>query len=181
MRHLDELISAVSACVSAPNVETRMVGIDGHGGAGKSMLAARLQAELGVQVVHTDDFASWENPVNWWPRLLDEVLIPLAAGKPATFQPTQWGETRPDPVTVQPQRLTIVEGVTAIRSAFRPYLALKIWVETPRELCLARGVARDGEGTREQWERGFEAESGYMAREQPQTYADMVFDGSGEL
>jgi uridine kinase len=181
VRNLDEITAAVSACSSPPKVETRIVGIDGHGGAGKSTLAARLQAELGVQVVHTDDFASWENPVDWWPRLLDQVLIPLAAGKEATFQPTQWGETTPDPVTVQPRRLTVLEGVTAIRSAFRPYLALRIWIETPRELCLERGVDRDGEQAREQWEHGFVAEDGYIAREQPQTYADIVFDGRSGL
>jgi uridine kinase len=173
----NEVVKAVSACVAPPDVETRIVGIDGHGGAGKSTLAERLQSVLGTQVVHTDDFASWDNPINWWPLLVKRVLIPLAAGRPATFQPTQWGATKPDRITLQPEQLTILEGVTAIRSAFGPYLALKIWVETPRELCIERGVARDGEEAREQWERGFDAENGYVAREQPHTHADIVVDG----
>lgn len=25
----------------------------------------------------TDDFASWDQPLNWWPRLQEQVIAPL--------------------------------------------------------------------------------------------------------
>jgi uridine kinase len=180
-RDLQALALAIDSSGAPDGVLTKIVGIDGHGGAGKSTVAARLADELDAQVVHTDDFASWADPVNWWPRLRDQVLVPLAAGEAATFQPTQWDDTKPDPVIVQPGHLVVVEGVTAIRSAFRRFLALKIWVETPCDLCLHRGLARDGEQAREQWEQWLAAEDEYIARERPQAYADIVFDGRNGL
>lgn len=69
-------------------LKTRIVAIDGRGGAGKSTLAARLSELLGgAPVVHTDDFASWDNPIDWWPELLAQVLEPLARGDAASFVP----------------------------------------------------------------------------------------------
>ena len=44
---------------------TKLVGIDGHGGSGKSTLAELLADHLGAEIIHTDDFASWEEPLEW--------------------------------------------------------------------------------------------------------------------
>src|SRR5881392_1696117 len=58
-------------------MQTRIVAIDGLGGAGKSSLTAHVSAALGgAQIVHTDDFASWGDPTEWWPQLIERVLIP---------------------------------------------------------------------------------------------------------
>jgi hypothetical protein len=57
-------------------------------------------------------------------------------------------------------------------------------VDTPRELCLQRGIARDsntgktiGELT-QMWKRWFEKEDAYMLRDQPKEHADVVVDGA---
>src|SRR3569833_4290140 len=130
---------------------TRIVAVDGRGGAGKSTLAERLARGLGASVVHTDDFESWDDPLDWWPALLEQVLMPLSEGRAATFVPNSWGGPAKERVTIEPGGVVIVEGVTASREAFRPYLVFSIWVETPRELCLQRGLERDGEAMRPQW------------------------------
>jgi uridine kinase len=161
-------------------VRTRLVAIDGLGGAGKSTLAAELADELDAVVVHTDDFASWENPLDWWPALLEQVLEPLAAGRSARFVPNTWGGPERPTVEIDAGGVVIVEGVTASREAFRPYLAFSIWVETPRETRLARGLARDGEPMREQWEAWMASEDRYVERERPDEHADAVVSGSGE-
>jgi hypothetical protein len=58
---------------------TRIVAIDGLGGSGKSSFALRLSRELGgAVIVQTDDFATWDNPIDWWPDLLEWVLIPIS-------------------------------------------------------------------------------------------------------
>jgi uridine kinase len=152
------LADDVLAAPPPDGVATRIVAIDGCGGAGKSTLAARLSRELGgVEVVHTDDFATAENPVDWWPEVVERVLEPLARGEPG--------------------RTVILEGVTASRDAFRPYLAYTIWVDAPRELRLRRGLERDGESMREQWEQWMAAEDAYVERERPHERADAVVRG----
>ena len=73
-------------------MSTRIVAIDGHGGAGKSTLAEELAGELGsAQIVHTDDFASWGFPLDWWPRLLDEVLEPVSGFAESVVVPASTG------------------------------------------------------------------------------------------
>jgi hypothetical protein len=37
-------------------------------------------------VVHTDDFASWDEPVDWWPRMLAELFIPLKENRRARYR-----------------------------------------------------------------------------------------------
>jgi uridine kinase len=137
-----------------------------------------LAHELGgVPVVHTDDFASWESPLDWWPALVEQVLEPLGRGETARFVPNDWGGPPKPEVVIEPGGAVIVEGVTASREAFRPYLAFSIWVETPRELRLARGLERDGEAMREQWLAWMAAEDEYVDRERPQEHAEVVLAG----
>jgi len=163
-------------------ISTRIVAVDGPGGAGKSSLAEWLAHRLGgVPTIHTDDFASWEDPLGWWPRLLDEVLEPLAAGRAAEFVPTSWDGRPRDRVVVQPADFAILEGVSSLRIAFRPFLSYSIWVETPREVRLARGVARDGESMRGQWDEWMAAEDRYVEDERPAQHADLILPGDADL
>jgi uridine kinase len=156
---------------------TRIVAVDGPGGAGKTTLAQQLAAELCAPVVHTDDFASWDDPVDWWPRLLAHVLEPLAAGRAARFTPSSWDGPAREPVEIAPAPFVVLEGVTASRAAFRPYLAYSIWVETPRDVRLARGLERDGAEARGQWEKWMAAEDRYVAEERPAEHVDRVVRG----
>ena len=156
---------------------TFIVAVDGRGGASKSTLAAKLASALDATVVHTDDFASWDNPLDWWPALLEQVLEPLARGETATFVPNDWGGPPKERVVVEPGGVVVLEGVSASREAFRPYLALSIWVETPREVCLARGLARDGADALPQWEAWMAREDAYIERERPHEHADVVVRG----
>ncbi len=178
---LAELAAAARSSAPPEKMTTRIVAIDGPGGSGKSTLAALLAAELGAAVVHTDDFASWNEPVDWWPALLERVLVPLAAGQPARFRPASWGGEERTPVVVEPAAFLVLEGVTASREAFRPYLAFTVWLETPRELRLARGLARDGADARADWERWMAAEDGYIEAERPAERADLVLRGDLDL
>jgi uridine kinase len=82
---------------------------------------------------------------------------------------------------IEPVDIVIVEGVTASREAFQPYLAYSIWIETPRELRLQRGLERDGADARAQWERWMAAEDRYIERERPARRADLVLRGDQDL
>jgi uridine kinase len=162
--------------------DVRLVAVDGCGGAGKSTFAAGLAAALGgCPIVHTDDFASWDEPLQWWPRMLTEALQPLARGERARFRRYDWDAQRiGDELLVEPEAVVLVEGVSSSRSEFAELLAFRIWVETPRPVRLQRGVARDGPGFLAQWEVWMAAEDAYVARDRPDVRADVVVDGTSE-
>lgn len=158
----------------------RIVGVDGCGGAGKTTFASQLSAAAGgCPVVHTDDFATHDDPLGWAPRLVTEVLEPLSQRRTATFTAYDWVRRCPgDIVTVAPADIVIVEGVSATRRAFRDYLALKVWVDADRATRLRRGIARDGEQLREFWDWWMVQEDAYVAAEQSELHADLVVDGN---
>lgn len=165
---------------------TVLVGVDGCGASGKSAVAAWIGRELAAATtVHVDDFYLPEggDAVGAhfdWRRLDREVLGPLTAGRPARYQVFDWsrsslGEWREVPSA----GAVVVEGVTAIRRELARYYDLTIWVECPRALRLARGLARDGEGARARWvEDWMPAEDRYVAEHRPEERADLVVDGA---
>ena len=179
--HVVRRFADLAATVLATPGPVRLVGVDGCGGSGKTTFAARLaDAAGGCPVVHTDDFASFEEPLEWWPRLLRDVIEPLLRDEAATFHPYDWVARRSSDatVTVDPAPLVVIEGVGATRAAWRDRLALRVWVDAPRETRLQRGLARDGAHMREFWDWWREAEDGYVAAEQPRAHADLVVDGA---
>jgi uridine kinase len=170
----------LAARIGALPGEVRLVAIDGPGGAGKTTFAAGLSAALNdCPVLHTDDFASWDEPLDWWPRMLAEALGPLARGKRAQFRRYDWEARRlGDEVVVEPEPVVIVEGVSSSRSEWAELLAFSIWIETPRRERLRRGLERDGPAFAEQWEVWMAAEDAYVARDRPEVRADVVVDGT---
>jgi uridine kinase len=161
----------------------RLVAVDGPGGAGKSTFAGRLAAALDdAQVIPTDDFASWDEPLDWFPRFSAQVIEPLAAGRTGRYQRydwvqrqlAEWRDVRPDPIVV-------IEGVGAARSALRGRLAFAIWVETAADLRLARGIERDGEDLRGFWDSWIKAENAHYAADRTLGRADLIVDGAPAL
>jgi uridine kinase len=162
-------------------MRTRIIAVDGLGGAGKSSLAEHLAHELEAPIVHTDDFASWDNPIEWWPDVIEKVLRPIAAGLSARYRPTSWGGPAKLEVVVEPAGFLLLEGVSASCEAFQPYLVYSIWIETPRAVRLRRGLQRDGEHARANWDRWMAEEDTYVERERPASRADAVLPGDADM
>ncbi|WP_249380295.1 uridine kinase [Actinotalea sp. K2] len=161
----------------------RLVCVDGPAGAGKSTLAERLGQDLGATVIHMDDlYEGWSGLEGGWDRLEEQVLAPLASGRPARYQRYDWvegafAEWRDVPV---PEHL-VVEGCGSAPRALGDRAVLVVWVEAPSELRLARGVARDGEEMRAEWLRWRDLEAAHFAREGTRARADVVVDGTAVL
>src|SRR5438105_3986993 len=111
MESLEPVIQAARESRAPVGVATRLIAIDGPGGAGKTTLAARLVEELQAAVIHTDESASWDNPINWWPEMLERALKPLAAGELVHYQPTAWGGEERAPIVIQSGGTVVLEGV----------------------------------------------------------------------
>jgi uridine kinase len=178
---LDGLLDSIRTSAPRSSSLARIVAIDGCAGAGKSTLARRLAAGLdGAPIVHTDDFASWDNQFGWWPRLLEQVILPLARGTVARYRRFDWDRHQLAGWIELPSRpeTVIIEGVSAMRQDFDPYLAYRIWVDTPPSVRLQRGLERDGEAMRVQWEQWMAAEDVYVERDRPIERADVVLPGT---
>lgn len=194
-RTTPELLASALCAARAP--ERRwLVCIDGAGGSGKSTIARALAAARGdVQVIEQDDFfrPSAERaagPLARRPhgadfdlaRLRAEVLEPLRAGRPAAYRRYDWRldalAAAPVPVT---QPIVIVEGVYSASGSLGDFFDVRVWVECPRALRLARGLARDGLDARSRWEEDWmPSEDRYIAEEHPAAAADWVLDGEGD-
>jgi uridine kinase len=154
-----------------------LVGIGGHGGAGKTTLARRF---AGAQIVSTDEF--WNGSGFDLSRLEAEVIRPLRAGHEVRFHGFDWARQKPfdDERVVSPTGVVVIEGVCALHRDFRDAYDLRIWVDAPREVRLARGLARDGEESRDKWENVWmPREEAYVARDEPVSSAHLVVDGTG--
>jgi uridine kinase len=151
--------------------EPTLVGIGGHGAAGKSTLARTVP---GAQIVSTDEF--WDGEGFDLDRLEREVVAPLARGDAATFASYDWTAGEPRGArTVDPTGVVIVEGVCALHRKLRDAYAVRIWVEASYDVRLARAVARDGEAARRTWvDVWMPSEDRYVERDDPISCADLV-------
>jgi len=151
---LDPVLDAIRSLLSRQ--ERVLVAIDGRCGAGKTTLAARLQAEFPCRVFHMDDFflqpyqrtperlqAPGENVDH--ERFLQEVLLPAARGEAVVYRPYLCAHEVLGPaVFVPPARLTIVEGSYACHPALWPYYHLRIFLTVDPREQLRRIEARSG-------------------------------------
>lgn len=171
---------------SAPRLgSVRLVAVDGPSGAGKTTVARavveRLRARgVDVGLIGTDEFATWDDPVSWWPRLAQGVLDELAHGRSGRYRRTDWSTGVPRPgesIVVAVPEVLVVEGVSAGRRSVRPRLSLLCWVEcgTPAER-LEHAVARDGARHREHFRRWQRFEAGWFAVDRTREHADVVVD-----
>ncbi|MCX2732556.1 hypothetical protein OOZ19_20155 [Saccharopolyspora sp. NFXS83] len=174
----------------------RFVAVDGPSGSGKStfadLLISRLSAPRApgdadpgpVRLIRTDDFATWDEPVEWWPRLRDGVLEPLRAGRAGSYRRTEWPGGRPvlgARVDVAVPRILVLEGVSAARAAAAPDLSTAVWVEVAESLRLERAVARDGEGSRRELRRWQHFEREWFAADRTRARADVRARPDGPL
>jgi len=163
--------------------EGRLVCVDGPAGSGKTTLAAALAEATGAAVLHMDDhYEGWSGLGEAPARIRDEILAPLAAGQPGFYRRYDWhrGEFAELHV-VGPSELLVLEGVGSGSRELAAYRSTLVWVSAPPDLRLDRGLARDGEAARGQWERWMDDEQAHFAAHGTQEAADVYVDQAGGL
>jgi uridine kinase len=180
----DKFSEVVSRALAAqPRLgDVRLVVVDGPAGSGKTTYAARLATALGEPpVVHMDDlYRGWSGlDADVLERLEEQVLAPLRAGRQGSYQRYDWDAERfADWVGVPLTGTLVIEGVGAAARPVDPFAVVRVWVEVPLGLRMARGVARDGEALRGEWERWAEREEQHFAADATKERADVLVDGS---
>ena len=108
-------------------------------------------------------------------RLVDQVLDPLAHGRPATWQAYDWAETPSATGTqLQPPEVLVLEGCGAGAAAQAPYTTLLVWLETTPETGLARMVERDGPDVLDHLDAWRRSEELHYAANRTRERADIV-------
>jgi uridine kinase len=181
---LEDLAGRTLAAVSGLG-PVRLVCIDGPAGSGKTSLADGLAGALQasgcrVAVIHLDDlYEGWSGLDGVWDRLEAQLLGPLGRGLPARWQRYDWSlgnfaEWHDLPVP----DVLVLEGCGSAPRAVDGRVALRLFVEAPPEMCLSRGVSRDGEALRADWVRWQAVEATQFAIERTRERADLVIDGT---
>ncbi|MFD2680297.1 uridine kinase family protein [Bacillus seohaeanensis] len=172
-----------------------LLGIDGCGGAGKSTLAQSFKEVGGnnVTIIHMDDFykpsgirkqvSNNEIGGNWdYERVKKQVLEPLRNNQKTKYQRYDWNiDDMAEWHDLPTEGLVVIEGCYSLVKSLNNYYNFKIWVESPKELRLSRGIERDGEENRHLWEDlWMPAEEQYIREQQPLKTVDLIVDGTGK-
>jgi uridine kinase len=160
----------------------RLVAVDGPAGSGKTTLAGLLAegaraAGLDAATVHLDDlYEGWTGLDGVWERLDRWVLRPLAQGRPGRYRRYDWSSGAwAEWHDVPLPEVLVVEGCGAAQRAVDDHAVLRVWLEAGADARLARGLARDGEGHREDWLSWMVAEEAHFAREHTRDRADVRY------
>jgi uridine kinase len=171
-----------------------VIAIDGPS-TGKSMLATALGLRSEGSVLECDDFYRHTLPkltstqreimsdgavvdaVIDWERLRAEALLPLRAGRSATFQPYDWiaddGRLAP-PKIIPAANVIIVEGVYAARSELADLVDVAVYLGVDPDVRVVRYAERaDDPDWRRFWERG---EAYYFSAVRPPASFDIRLD-----
>lgn len=140
-----------------------LIGIAGCSGGGKTWLANKLFEKIGskkAQVINVDSYyrsrsdipyeercsLNYDHPDSLELDLLARHLDDLRSGRPAEVPIYDFSihNRLPQSQRVDPSRYLIVEGILTFHlPELRELFDLKIFVDTPLELCLERRIERD--------------------------------------
>jgi uridine kinase len=189
----DDLLARITALVETTE-RIPVVGISGHGGAGKSTLATALCADLGFArelVLSIDSFKAvtcgpdagmWEQ--HDWEQLAAVVRGARRSPRPERLRyDYRWwtGETGSRDLPMPP--VLIVEGIRLLGDRTRDWFDLTVWIDMDPDTAGARAKARnllqgDDQAELDLWDTKWIPEGHeYAATVQPEVHADLVVPG----
>lgn len=154
---------------------TTLVCVDGPAGSGKSTLAAALAAATRAPVIHVDDMIAGWDGLPEAPRLLADLLAPLADDRAGSYQRYDWvaGQLA-EPIPVEPSEVLLIEGVGSGSATIKQWISLLVWVDAAPQVRMTRGIERDGDAFRPYWHAWARAEDRLFAGQGTRQRADVT-------
>ena len=189
----DDLLARVRRLVLTTD-RIPVVGIGGHGGAGKSTLALRLAADLGLQgeqVLATDwckaptcgpDAGMWEQ--HDWAQV-ESVVRDARRGRERLRFDYRWSSGETGVVDQPMPAVLLVEGIRLFSDRTRDWFDLTVWIDLDPETAGARAKVRnaaqgDGRDELDLWDTKWIPEGhAYERTERPAERVDVVLPGGG--
>lgn len=137
-------------------MEQIIIAIDGRCASGKTTLAEELSAKYDCNVIHMDDFflrpeqrtadrLSMPGENIDHERFLEEVLLPLKAGKDFSYRPYNCKKGELDePIIVKSKQINIVEGSYSCHNDLYEYYDYKIFMTIDEAEQMKRIINRNG-------------------------------------
>lgn len=175
-----------------------LVALDGGSGAGKSVLASLIAYEIDAAVVPLDDFFAADIPdAEWdarsveerarnifdWPRVRQDALEPLLAGRPARWYAFDFTVLRAggtygmcaNPTIREPAPVILLDGAYSAGPQLADLVDLAVLVDAPAAVRHARLAAREEQGFLERWHARWDAvEAHYFSQVRPRASFDLV-------
>ena len=161
----------------------RVIALDGPAGAGKTTLATAVAAEAlardhEVAVVHMDDLYDGWRGVLTVGQQVRGLLRALQETGTAAYRRYDWHRAGyGEKCTVALPDVLVLEGVGCSDPGSDHLVSLRVWVEAPDDVRIARGLHRDGAHLREQWLTFMADEAHVHDRDRTRARADVVVDG----
>nr|WP_068603517.1 HNH endonuclease [Paenibacillus swuensis] len=109
---------------------------------------------------------------------MNHCAFKAGISRPMRYQRYEWDrDAHAEWITIPQGGIVVVEGVYSLRPELVDYYDLTVWVETPRDLRLQRGLERDGEQALPFWQDWMAEEDLYMERTHPQERVRLVLAG----
>ncbi len=170
------------------NGEYYLIAIDGRAGSGKTSLSKYLNSILPeFSFLCGDDyFEPIQHPISWGgyngERFARDIIKPLQDNKKTiNYHAYDW-DNEPH---LKNLSLKITKGIFVDRVysfSFEIDYDLKIWVETPRDLTIKRGIKRSSmpkDRAEKVWQELWKPmEDRYISQYHPDKKADIIIDGA---
>jgi len=166
------------------------VGVSGHAGAGKSVLAHQIVDATDDSVrLRGDDFLdpirAHQRSRDWdgvdRVRLRSEVLEPFRAGRDIEVRPLDWDTGQLGTPTPLPHAsVLVIDAIGIFHPELLPWFDLTVWVDADLHVAQERGMARDraaGLDHDHLWTDVWTPnDSEFEQTFSPRTHADLVLD-----
>jgi hypothetical protein len=176
-----ETFSDLAATIRMLETPT-ILAVDGRSASGKTTFTARLAKILNAPIVHSDDIAWHHSFFDWWPLMVEQVIMPFRAGQAIEWKPEAWiAQGREGSIVVPRSSILILEGVSVTRQELSEHIDLPIWVETDLHIAESRGLERDGPDGRDFWFEWQAIERPFFVQDKPWDRAKIIIDGASTL